>query len=337
MIRVGVIGLGIGATHVRAIERSELAKVVALCDFNKDKLRDVSSLWPKVRCTADADEIIDAEDIDLVSIASYDETHASYALRAILQGKHVFVEKPAVLTFRELGQLREALKNNPKVRLGSNHVLRTIPLFKKIKQKISAGDAGEVYAVEADYLWGRAEKLNGWRARTPNYSLTLGAGIHMVDLVMWLLNKQPTSVFALGNRIAGKDSALTANTLITMLMKFSDGLVAKISAHGACIHPHFHNLTIYGDRETIHHSYAKSMVISSCEHNAEPSIINGEYPAKGDRDNLLINFVHSLDNASSKSMVTSEDIFSALAVCLAADQSLIEKMPISIEYQTPQN
>ena len=48
----------------------------------------------------------------------------------------------------------------------------------------------------ADYLWGRIKKL--WlEVKEKNYSIISGAGVHMIDLVMWLLNSKPNYVFQL--------------------------------------------------------------------------------------------------------------------------------------------
>ena len=65
---------------------------------------------------------------------------------------------------------------------------------------------------EKNFLWqnvttcgGRIEKLFGWR-KVKNFSFTLGAAIHMIDLVCWLLNKRPLSVITIGNKIVTKNT-----------------------------------------------------------------------------------------------------------------------------------
>ena len=52
-----------------------------------------------------------------------------------------------------------------------------------------------MYNIEASYLWGRKHKLFEWRSKTKEYSLTLGATIHLLDLICWMLNSKPVSVF----------------------------------------------------------------------------------------------------------------------------------------------
>ena len=50
--------------------------------------------------------------------------------------------------------------------------------------------------MEADYLWGRSKKLEGWRSKTKNYSVILGVFIHVIDLVMWIINKHLKRFFS---------------------------------------------------------------------------------------------------------------------------------------------
>ena len=76
----------------------------------------------------------------------------------------------------------------------SNLVLRVNSLFETLKKRINNK---KIFYVEADYIWGRLKKLFGWRSNLKEYSLTLGAAIHMIDLVCWLTGLKPQTVSAL--------------------------------------------------------------------------------------------------------------------------------------------
>ena len=58
----------------------------------------------------------------------------------------------------------------------SNLVLRVNSLFKEFKKRI---DKKNIFYIEADYVWGR-KKLFEWRSKVKDYSLILGAGIHII-------------------------------------------------------------------------------------------------------------------------------------------------------------
>ena len=83
----------------------------------------------------------------------------------------------------------------------SNLVLRVNSLFKKFKKKINTN---RIYFIEGDYIWGRRKKLFGWRSKIKEYTLTLGAGIHIIDLINWLTGLKPKTVYAVGNKKATK-------------------------------------------------------------------------------------------------------------------------------------
>jgi predicted dehydrogenase len=66
-------------------------------------------------------------------------------------------------------------------------VLRAAPLYLWLQQEVKRGSFGEIYAFNGDYLYGRLHKITmGWRKEVSNYSVMLGGGIHLVDLMVWL-------------------------------------------------------------------------------------------------------------------------------------------------------
>jgi predicted dehydrogenase len=99
------------------------------------------------------------EDTDLVCIASYDQFHFEQVIMALNNGKHVYVEKPICLSKIEAKKIHKKLSEQPNLRLSSNMVLRTCPLFNKVKESINSNMMGKLYYLEADYLWGRKKSL----------------------------------------------------------------------------------------------------------------------------------------------------------------------------------
>ena len=120
---------------------------------------------PRIVVVEDAAIVVDDPSIDIVSIASFDDAHAAQVMRALDRGKHVFVEKPLCLTVEEFRAMEGRLTDNPKLRLSSNLILRASPRFIDLRQRIGEGGFGRLFNIEADYLYGRLEKLTaGWRS-----------------------------------------------------------------------------------------------------------------------------------------------------------------------------
>ena len=98
--------------------------------------------------------------------------------------------------------------------------------MKKITNNIN-----KIYYIEGDYIWGRRQKLYGWRSKIKNYSLIHGAAIHMIDL-MWLTGLKPKTVYCVGKKFT-KNSKFKKNNLVVILFEFPKDILVKVSANVA--------------------------------------------------------------------------------------------------------
>ena len=185
--------------------------------------------------------------------------------------------------------------------------------------------------MEADYLWGRKEKLYGWRSKTKNYSLILGAAIHVIDLVMWLLNSKPVSVFSTGNNIATNKKKFKKNSFEVMILDFPNDIKVKVTGNGACVYNHFHELKIFSENETISHTFNETKILKKSKNGINFLKLNGDYPDKKNRKKLIQNFMNCLINKGKKSPISQIELFDLMSVCFAAKKSseLREKLILS--------
>jgi predicted dehydrogenase len=86
----------------------------------------------------------------------------------------------------------------------------------------------------------------GWRSQAPDYSVTLGGGVHMMDLMLWILGERPQHVFALGNRIVTRDTPFRYADFTSGVMQTPSGCVMRLNANFGCVHRHHHVLRIFG-------------------------------------------------------------------------------------------
>ena len=335
-LQVALIGLGVGRNHLNTIKSNEFCELRQICDFSQQKLDEAGAQFPGASLTTNSETAITDPSVDLVVIASYDDHHFNEVMLAIANGKHVFVEKPLCLSDSELIHIHMALNANPSVRLSSNLVLRTTPLFQGIAREIDQGIFGKVFFFEADYLWGRKEKLvNGWRTKLDNYSIILGAGVHMVDLVMWLLKKRPIEVSGMGNAIATQSSDLQQNSFAVLLLHFEDDCICKVSANGGCIYPHFHTLRVFGTKKTIVHDLDHSLEVNELRDSDEFKIerVAGGYPEKKRRSMILDSFIDSIVRVpSARPIVQTREVLDVMSVCLAAEEAISTKKTVKIQY-----
>lgn len=331
-LRVGVIGLGVGEKHIHAYESHPDCEVVCLCDFSEEKLQMAREKYSGIRLTKDAAEIINDPEIDIVSIASFDDHHFNQVKSSILNKKHVFVEKPLCQFREEAVQIKYLLNNHPDIKLSSNLNLRTAPRFNYLRDLIRVGEMGSIYYIEADYLWGRLHKLtDGWRKDMDYYSIINGAAVHMIDLLIWLTGMYPVEVKGYGNHIATRGSGFKFDDFVVLLLKFEDGTIAKVSANGGCVHPHFHKVAIYGTKQTFINDVSGGKLVSARDSMHTSADVSEEYPGE-DKGDVIYSFVDSILNTGSKAIVPLEDVFNTMSVCFAAEESIRQNNCVTVEY-----
>lgn len=332
-LNAAVIGLGVGEHQARTLDAHKDSNLLWLCDMDESRLSALGSELIKTRLTQNDQDVLTDPDVELVCLASYDEAHTRQVVIALEHGKHVYVEKPMCLYREEVIQIREALRAHPDLHLSSNLVLRTCPLFSRVRDAVQAGEMGEVYHLEADYLWGRREKIiSGWRAEAGFYSIIHGAAVHMLDLVMWITGKRPVTVQALGSRIAARGTAQRHNDFAVFLLEFENQMSAKISAHGGCVHPHFHSLKVFGTNSSFVHESTGTVWIDSSSPQESFRAEYAAYPAKEERGQALVSFVESLLRTEIAPLIPQQDVFDVMSVCLAAEQAKDSGQKITIEY-----
>jgi len=346
-LRWGVIGLGVGLQHSRELAQLPGADLVAICDSDPPALAQAASEFPD--CTAyerDCD-LIESGEIDAVVVASYDNAHAGAIIRAIEKGLHVFAEKPIATSRTELASIRTELNRSPTVRMTTNTLLRRSPRFSWLKSRISAGDFGKLFHVEGDYLYGRIAKLtHGWRGNDPDYSVTLGGAIHIIDLLMWLVGERPDRVVAIGSNKGSRDFKLSepphflGDDFRIALLEFSSGLTAKVSANFACVLPHFHRLDVFGSQATFLNlpgsrgagtETSTGLLYTSREPSRTPALIGLPYP--GVTKGVLLPQFNSVISRGGAPDIPEQEVLDAMAVCLAIDESRDAGSAVEVQYE----
>jgi predicted dehydrogenase len=329
-LKAAVIGLGVGERHIEGYESHPDCEVTTLCDFSEEKLAHAREKYPNKKIVKDADEVLEDPEIDAVSIATYDDCHAEQVLKALRNGKHVFVEKPLCMHEDEAVRIRALLREKPELKISSNLILRKSPRFRLLKDMIQNGNLGEIFYVEGDYNYGRIHKITeGWRGKLDFYSVVYGGGIHIIDLLLWLTGAKIEEVKAYGTR-AVRSYDFKYNDTVVSILKFSGGAIGKMTCNFACVHPHFHCLAIYGDRATFINGLKHGLLYTSRDAEAEPKIIDAPYPGtqKGD---LIYSFVESILKGTEPD-VTRDEIFECMSVCLAIEKSAASDGAVKVEY-----
>ena len=328
-INAAIIGMGIGQKHFEAIEGYRNSKVTIICEKDKKKISQLKKKYPQKKIVSNENEIFKNKEINLVSIASYDDSHFRQIIKSIKTKKNIIVEKPMCLKKNELKKINFLLKKNPKIKMISNLVLRTNDLFINFKKNINIK---KVFYIEADYLWGRKHKLSEWRSKIKDYSITLGAGIHMFDLIMWFLKLKPISVQTFGTKKGNIGTSFKKVSLAVYILNFPNNIIVKITANAVAVFNHFHEVKIYQQDKTLINSRVGAFSFTQSKNDQKIKKINFEYPDKKNRKRLIQNFIDNLKKDKVKQIMTLKEQINLMTVCFAADESLKFGKKIMIRY-----
>lgn len=330
MIKAGIIGLGVGEAHVEGYKSHSDCQVVKVCDTNPEVEFIKKESIAGIPFTIDPLQIITDPAIDVVSICSYDNFHFDQICLAIDHNKHVFIEKPLCLFEEEAVIIFEKLQNKPHLKISSNLILRQSARFIDLKSRIENEELGAIYHSAIAYNYGRLHKItDGWRGDIPFYSVTYGGGVHLIDLIMWLCGENIQSVFAMGNNICSKGSKFRFDDTVSALMKFTSGATVQLTSNFSCVHPHFHQLEVYGKNGTFVNGF-ESATLYQKRDSREHEKIDTAYPGihKGD---LLSDFLDSIAQ-DREPIVSKKDVFDVMSVCFAIERSLNSGKEESVNY-----
>ena len=185
-MNVGIIGCGlVGAKRARAIGQGH--RVVAVADAEIDQAKSVASLHAHCAVEADARSLLARPDVELVVVATTNDSLASLTLAAVEHGKHVIVEKPAARRAAELAPVMAASRaRGVVVKVGFNH--RFHPAFLKAREIWDSGVCGSLMFIRARYgHGGRLGMEKEWRGNpaVSGGGEMLDQGVHLIDLSRW--------------------------------------------------------------------------------------------------------------------------------------------------------
>ena len=328
-LKIGVIGLGVGEQHVIGYQRIPNVEVTDICDIDPSVLKIVGDRNDVPNRHQDYKQITENPNIDVVSIASYDNCHAIQAISAFENGKHVMIEKPLALNRHEAEAILRAQQDSGRF-LSSNLVLRKSPRFQGLKNWIAKGYFGEIVTIEGDYLHQILWKLTqGWRGEMEFYCVTYGGGIHMIDLMRWLLDEEIVEVCGMSNKKLTRGSKFNFDDTVTNLLKFKSGTVGRTTSNLGAQRPQIHGLSVYGTEKSFINDTPHAKLFHG-DNSEDIEIVETNYPGI-DKFGLLPDFISSIRNGDEPE-VSAKDVFRVMDICFACYESLKAKKTVNVDY-----
>ncbi len=204
-IRVGLIGYGMAVRtfHAPLIEATDGLALVALSTSRPEVVR---AERPQLEVEATPEALLARDDIDLIIIATPNETHAPLASAALAAGKHVVVDKPFTVTLEEGEALTRQAEQAGRV-LAVFHNRRFDADFLTLAELINDGTLGRIAHLESHFDRFRPTVPNRWREQAlPGSGLWYDLGPHLLDQALCLFG-EPAAIQL--TRRAQREGAVT--------------------------------------------------------------------------------------------------------------------------------
>lgn len=191
-INIGIIGCGYwGPNFIRNFRSLNGVYIKYACDFNPERLKHIHSLYPGIITINDHRAVVKDRQINAVIVATSATQHYELVKEALLNNKHVLVEKPIATKIDEAKELIGIAEKNGNILMVS-HTFKFNPAVIKLREIIKSGSLGKIY-----YIYSRRTNLGPIR-KDVNAMWDLAP--HDISIINYLLDDTPLYVQAQGEK-----------------------------------------------------------------------------------------------------------------------------------------
>lgn len=243
-IRVGLIGYGFAGKTFHAPLIAAVPDL-ALTAISSSRPEAVLSDFPAIRVFSTPEELAMSDEIDLVVIASPNDSHVPLARLALKAGKAVVVDKPFTLTLADARDLVALAKAEDRL-LSVFHNRRYDTDFRGVKGAIDSGAIGRVVHFETHFDRFRPVVRDRWRERAvPGGGLWFDLGPHLVDQTLQILGLPQTVTATIATQRFGGQTTDYAHVIL-------DYGTTKAVLHGAMlVAGGVNRFTVHGERGSL--------------------------------------------------------------------------------------
>lgn len=323
-MKIGLVGAGfMGGVHLNAYSSMPGVEVVGVADARPENAETAAALVG-ARPYASYEELVAAEEVEVVDICLPTSLHRGLAVQAAGDGKHVILEKPIARTLEDAAEILDAFSGQgPRLFVG--HVVRFFPEYVAIKGMVDAGDLGTVGVVRTSR---RSPFLTGWNDWYADWGASGGVlldlVIHDFDFLRWTLG-EVERVYARG--VLGREYNRLDYALVTL--RFEGGAIAHVEGHWGYPGPFNYRIEVAGSRALVTADSAQpaplELLRGAAAQGESPDVAAGGSPYAAE----LEHFVRCIATGEQP-IVAASDAYEALRVGLAATESVLTGRPVTL-------
>lgn len=238
-IRIGIVGAGFArTTQIPGFKNCEGAEVIAIASRHRDHAESVAREFD-IKNVADTwKELVERDDVDLVSVVTPPATHHEITLAVIAQGKAILCEKPMAMIAAEAKEMT-AMAREANVLALIDHELRFVNSRLTMRAMLHKGAIGKVrhceYVFRSDYRGVLDRQWDWWSDKSMGGG-TLGAiGSHAIDSFRWALDTGISEVSCMltthvaerPHKASGSTRAVTTDDEAKLMFRFAESNLAR--------------------------------------------------------------------------------------------------------------
>lgn len=339
-LRTLVVGLGtMGQSHALAYHANPAFEIVGLVNRSTPDIAPALAVYP---VTADFENALTRLRPDLVSIATYSDSHADYAVAAMRAGAHVFVEKPLATTVADARRVADASRETGR-RVVVGYILRHHPSWQRLIAEARALGGPFVFRLNLNQQ-SSGPTWETHKALMRTTSPIVDCGVHYVDVMCQITDADPVEVRGMGLRLS-PEIAETMYNYGHFQVIFADGslgwyeagwgpmmsdtafFVKDVVSPNGAVSIRMPDDARSDDIDT-HTRTSRLRIHRIGQPDADLSMADEpDHQALCDRQAAFVADAIAADADLSRHL---QDAVSSLSVCLAADESVRTGLPVKL-------
>jgi len=222
---VGIVGVGGFAriTLLPIIAKLNCVRINAIVDTDITRSLSTARLYNAGKAFVDDNDLFLEDLVDVVVVSSPHKYHCAQTLRALQNGKAVFVEKPLVTDFDQLAELKQYLKKNPNAQICIDYHHAFSPFMKQIKSAI----ANRTSPIMAQYRINAMPLAHDhWMQTEVGAGRIIGDCGNFINLFCYLTDSTPLSVSV--EALHSARTSLFPTDNFSVQLHFQDGSVCSL-------------------------------------------------------------------------------------------------------------
>jgi len=311
-VAIGVIGTGFwGENQVRVLRQSRMADLVAVCDANERRAKEIGTKYG-VPSYTDVDKFLRVPRLEAVTICTPTQTHLKVGMLAIEASKNLLVEKPMTGEERAAEKLlKAATKAGVKLLVG--FIERFNPGVRAVKKMLKEKTVGDV-------IIATGRRVARWPIRIGDVGVVKDTAIHDIDAMRYLLQEEVSAVFAQ----TGSLRTHSYEDYAEIMLRFRGGTTGFLDANWLTPRK-VRTLIITGSDATISLDYiTQEITLENSRQLVKPYTPWAE-PLKVELENFMTTILRDTKEAPS-----GDDAIKAIRICDGALRSGKSKTLITL-------